>query len=147
MKHIFLNTVVALIALFSVSSAMAQKAHGPITSTDNGKTITVCYDISGLGNISEVQITLSYSATVFGECFNPGNKDESVPAHNNVIPRSGETFTAPVHNGRANACFTSTTVFTAGSCPNPNWTSVVTDVAFSNITLTVLGKTFNVQNP
>jgi len=147
MKYIFSSTVIVLIALFSVSSAIAQKAHGPITSVDNGKTITVCYDISGLGNVSDVQITLSYSATVYGECFNPGNKDESVPAHNNVIPSSGETFTAPVRNGRAQGCFTSTTVFSAGSCPNPNWTSVVTDVSFRSITLTVLGKTFNVQNP
>jgi len=147
MKHIFLNTVIASIALFSVSSAMAQKAHGPITSTDLGKNLRVCYDISGLGNVTEVQITLSYSATVFAECFNPGNKDESVPAHNRVVPSSGETFTAPVRNGRAVACFNSTTVFSPGSCPNPNWTGVVTDVSFSNITLTVLGKTFNVQNP
>jgi len=147
MKHFALNTVLALIALFSVSRAVAQKAHGPITSQDLGKNLRVCYDISGLGNISDVQITLSYSATVYGECFNPGNRDESVPAHNNVIPSSGETFSAPVRNGRAQGCFNSTTVFTAGSCPNSNWTSVVTDVSFSNITLTVLGKTFNVQNP
>jgi hypothetical protein len=147
MKHFFLNTVVALIALFGVSSAVAQKAHGPITSTDLGQNLRVCYDISGLGNVTEVSIRLSYTATVFGECFNPGNRDESVPAHNNVIPGAGETFVAPVHNGRATACFNSTTVFQAGTCPNPRWSSVVTDVSFSNITLTVLGKTFNVQNP
>jgi hypothetical protein len=145
MKHIFLNTVIASIALFSVSSTMAQKAHGPITSTDQGQTIRVCYDISGLGNVSEVQMTLSYTATVFAECFNPGNRDESVPAHNSVVPSAGETFTAPVRNGRAVGCFNSTTVFSPGSCPNSNWTASVTDVSFSNITLSVLRRTFNVQ--
>lgn len=145
MKRIFLNSILATIALFSVSSAIAQKAHGPITGVDQGLTIRVCYDISGLGNVSNVDLTLNYTATVSGECFNPGNKDESVPAHNNVIPSSGETVTVPVRNGRAVGCFNSTTVFTAGGCPNANWSSQVTGVAFSNVTLSVLKKTFNVQ--
>jgi len=145
MKRIYLNSIIALIALFSVNSAIAQKAHGPITGVDKGKFLTVCYDISGLGNVSDVNITVVYTATVFGECFNPGNKDESVPAHNNVVPSAGQTVNVPVTNGRAVGCFDTTTEFTAGSCPNPNWTSVVTDVSFSNVTLTVLKKTFNVQ--
>lgn len=145
MKRFYLNTIIASIAVFSVNTALAQKAHGPITGVDQGTTIRVCYDISGLGNVSNVDITLAYTATVYGECFNPGNKDESVPAHNNVVPSSGETVNVPVTNGRAVGCFNSTTVFTAGSCPNTNWNSVVTDVSFSNVTLTVLKKTFNVQ--
>jgi len=145
MKRIYLNSLIALIALCSVNSAIAQKAHGPITGVDQGQTIRVCYDISGLGNVSNVDITLRYTATVFGECFNPGNKDESVPAHNNVVPSAGQTLNLPVTNGRAVGCFDSTTEFTAGSCPNTNWRSVVTDVSFSNVTLSVLKKTFNVQ--
>src|ERR1051325_9943742 len=143
MKHITLNSVIALIALFSVNSAIAQKAHGPITGVDQGQTIRVCYDISGLGNVSDVDIRLAYTATVFGTCTNPGGS--VVEPHNTVIPSAGETFTVPVTNGRAVGCFNSTTVFTGGTCPNPNWTSAVTDVSFSNVTLTVLKKTFNVQ--
>jgi hypothetical protein len=145
MKRIYLNTIIAAIALFSVNSAIAQKAHGPITGVDQGLTIRICYDISGLGNVSDVDLRLAYTATVSGECFNPGNRDESVPAHNNVIPSSGETVNVPVRNGRAVGCFNSTTVFTAGGCPNGNWTSEVTGVSFSNVTLSVLKKTFNVQ--
>ncbi len=49
MKCIFLNTIIAAIALFSANSAIAQKAHGPITGVDQGQTIRICYDISGLG--------------------------------------------------------------------------------------------------
>lgn len=145
MKRIFFKTIIAAIALFSANSAMAQKAHGPITGVDQGLTIRVCYDISGLGNVTSVDITLAYAATVSGECFNPGNKAESVPAHDNVVPSSGETVTVPVKNGRAVGCFNSTTVFTAGSCPNTNWRSEVTGVSFSNVTLSVLKRTFNVQ--
>lgn len=149
MKHTNLSSVIALIALFIVSTATAQNARlkSPLSPTDNGQTLTICYDISGLGNVTEVQMSLNYDVTVFSECFNPGNREESVPAHNKVISDVGEDFTVPVHNGRAIGCFTTTDTFTPGSCPNGNWTSEVTDVAFFGITLSVLGKTFNSRNP
>src|SRR5687768_613253 len=68
MKHTYyLRAIIAIIALFSVNNAVAQKAHGPITGVDQGQTIRVCYDISGLGNVSNVDIRLAYTATVFGE--------------------------------------------------------------------------------
>jgi hypothetical protein len=145
MKHANLSSFIALIALFLVSTATAQnpKLKRPLTVTDNGLTFTICYDISGLGNVTEVDVVVTYNATVFSECFNPGNRDESVPAHNKVISGVSEPFTVPVRNGRVNTCSSSSQTFTPGSCPNSNWTAEVTDVSFSNVTLTVLGKTFS----
>jgi hypothetical protein len=147
MKHTILSSFIAFIALFIVSTASAQnpKSHGPVRANDKGQTLEVCFDISGLGNVTEVQMTLTYDATVYSECFNPGNRDESVPAHNKVVPGNSIPFTVPVRNGRATDCFTAEQTFTPGSCPNPNWTAVVTDVSFSNVKLTILGKTFVAQ--
>ncbi|HEX6431319.1 MAG TPA: hypothetical protein VF008_26695 [Niastella sp.] len=148
MKHTNLSSVIALIALFIVSTATAQNARlkSPLSVTDNGLTFTICYDISGLGNVSQVTMELNFDATVSGECRNPGNGDV-VPAHNKVVSDVGEEFAVPVHNGRAVGCFTTTSTFTPGRCPNTNWTSQVTNVSFSGITLSVLGKTFTANNP
>jgi hypothetical protein len=145
MKHANLSSLIALIALFLVGTATAQspKLKSPLRVTDNGQTFTICYDISGLGNVTEVEVIVTYNATVFSECFNPGNREESVPAHNKVVTGISEPFTVPVRNGRATFCSQSTQTFTPGSCPNGNWTAEVTDVSFSNVTLTVLGKTFS----
>jgi hypothetical protein len=145
MKHTKLSGIIALIALFIVSTAAAQnpRLKKPLDVDDLGQTFRICYDISGMGNVTEVQMSLTYDATVFSECFNPGNRDESVPAHNKVVPGNAEEFTAPVHNGRAIGCFTTEETFTPGSCPNTNWTAIVTDVSFTNVKLTVLGKTFS----
>jgi hypothetical protein len=145
MKHTNLSGVIALIALFIVSTATAQNAKlkKPLTVNDNGQTVTICYDISGLGNITEVTMRITYDATVTSECFNPGNREESVPPHNKVFPGNSEEFTVPVHNGRAADCYESTKTFPAEKCPSSNWTVVVTDVSFSNVKLTVLGKTFS----
>jgi hypothetical protein len=145
-----LNCTIALIALLTVSSVMGQRAklQSPLTTTDNVKTLTVCYDITGLGNVTQVTMTLLYNAVVNSECFNPGNKEGSVPGQNQVFSGVGDEFTVPVHNGRATGCFTTNeNEFPAGGCPSSSWTGVVTNVTFSNITLQVLGRTFSAPNP
>src|SRR5688500_17159489 len=114
MKHTNLSSIITFIALFIVSTATAQnpRLKSPLRPTDNGQTLIICYDISGLGNVSQVTMTLTYDATVFGECFNPGNREESVPAHNRVVSDVGQDFAVPVHNGRAVGCFETTDTFT-----------------------------------
>jgi hypothetical protein len=148
MKKIF-SSVLTVIALLSITSAFAQspKVHAPLTSTDNGTTLTVCYDISGLGNITSVEITCAYSVSIASECNNPGSSTGPVPGQSKMASVPGETKTVPVQNGRATGCFTTETVFTAGKCPNNKWTGTVTDVTFSNISLSLLGKTFPAPNP
>ena len=151
MKHTKLNSVIAFIALLITGSVAAQspKQHTPLSATDNGTVFTICYDISGLGNVTEVLMTLTYDATVYSECFCPGNGtgtgDGSVPGQNKVVPGNAEEFTVPVHNGRATGCYKTTKTFTPGKCPNDSWSGVVVDCSFTNIQLTVLGKTFTVK--
>ena len=150
MKRTMLNCAIVLIALLTVNTAIAQSAKlkSPLTTTDNVKTLTVCYDITGLGNVSQVTMTLRYNAVVASECFNPGNKQESVPGQNQTFSGVGDEFTVPVHNGRATGCFTTDEdEFQAGGCPSSSWRGSVTNVTFSNITLQVLGRTFSAQNP
>lgn len=147
MKHTFyLRAVIALIALFSVSNVSAQKLHSISSSTNADNIMVVCYDISGLGNVSSVTLTLRYTVTVSGECFNPGKRTESVPAHDNVITEPGLSTDVPVKNGRATGCINSGPI-TAGSCPNPNWNAEVTDASYTNVTLSVLKRNFNVPSP
>jgi hypothetical protein len=148
MKRTILNSAIALIAILIAGTVSAQspRLKKALTVTDNGLTFTICYDISGLGNVTEVQMSLTYDATVFSECFNPGEGtgtgDGSVPGQNKVVPANEEEFAVPVHNGRAIGCYTTTKAFTPGKCPNNSWTGLVVDCTFSNISLTCLGRVF-----
>jgi hypothetical protein len=144
MKRFLQAFAIAAITLLSVNKVSAQNAHlmAPLTATDNGLTATICYDIAGLGNVSETQLTLSYSAVVTTECTNYGG---NVAPGQTKVNKVTETFKVPVSNGRATGCVDTKSVFPAGKCPNGNWTGSVTDVTFSNITVTVAKKTFTVN--
>jgi hypothetical protein len=63
MKHITLNTVITFIALFIVSAATAQnpKLKSPLVVHDLGTSFEICFDISGLGNASQVDMVLTYT--------------------------------------------------------------------------------------
>ena len=139
MKKIF-SSVIAMLALFTVSTVHAQVLKS-LTVTDLGNTLKVCYDIAGLGNVSSTDITLTYTATVTTECVNQGG---NVAPGQTKTTTTSETFTAPVRNGRTVGCYT-TTEPQPGTCPPGFAGGRVTDVTFTNVTLTVQGKTFTAQ--
>lgn len=147
MKARMLTFLIALVALLSFGYANAQNPHlmSPLTSTDNGITLTVCYDIAGIGNVSQTKLTITYDAEVISECTNPGGN--VAPGQTKRIRKVAEDFIVEVKNGRARGCSTTQNVFEPGRCPNGQWTGAVTDVIFSNISITIAGKTFSVPNP
>lgn len=139
MKKVFQSIAIIAIALFTVANASAQNPQlkAPLTVTDNGKTLTVCFDIAGLGNVSQTQLTVNFTSTITTICTNNGG---------NVAPglvktaKGSQTFMVPVSNGRTTGCVT-TTEPTPGRCPGGQ-TASVSDVSFSNVSVTVAGKTF-----
>jgi hypothetical protein len=146
MKSIILSSLIGLVALFTVSSATAQspKLRGPLTATDLGDKLEVCFDISGLGNVSETQLTVTFDATVTTQCRNRGGN--IAPGQTQTISGADETFTVPVSNGRATGCVQTTQTFEPGSCPPGFAGGEVTDVSFSNVRVTVAGRTFRVSS-
>ena len=137
MKKLILSCFVS--AIMGAGSVMAQNLHfvsGP-TITDNGSTLTATGSIAGLGNNQLVVISLSSTATITTTCTNAGG---------NVAPGQIKTETVSFteefrsgENGRVN--FTLITPLpTPGECPNDNWTGAITDVAFSNVSISVNGQ-------
>ncbi|GAB3235468.1 hypothetical protein GCM10027346_25230 [Hymenobacter seoulensis] len=147
MKTKFITLLILLLAIFNINTVQAQsiKEKEPLIAYDLGKLVKVCYDVAGLGNLTSVDVTLTYDAYVYTQCTNPG--DNIAPGQSKSYPSNSETITVPVRNGRIHGCVTSTKVFPAGDCPNSKWTGSVSDVTFTNVKLTVLGKSFTATNP
>jgi hypothetical protein len=148
MKKYIQSMAIVIIALLSISTAFAQnpRLKSPLTVQDLGTQFRICYDISGLGNVNEVTIQLNYQADVSSVCFNRGRDAGPVPGQDQSFTQNPVSFTAPVHNGRARGCYTTETVFQPGACPNGFDRGEVSDVAFSNITFSILGETFSVND-
>jgi hypothetical protein len=142
MKNIILNSVIALLVLFSFNIAQAQNIHfiGSPTIQDLGTQLRFCGKLAGLGNSELVNITLSTTATTITTCTNPGGNVAPGQTKTGTVSTSG-TFTSD-KNGQVTFCLTTNTP-TPGRCPNGQWTGTVTDVTFSNTTLRVNGQVVN----
>jgi hypothetical protein len=144
MKKVFKFFSIIAITLLTVSKASAQNPHllSPLNVTDNGTTLTVCYDMAGLGNVTQTALTVNFTQTITTICTNNGG---------NVAPglvktvKGSQTFMVAVTNGRATGCVT-TTEPAPGKCPNGQ-TASVSDVSFSNVSVSIEGKTFKAPNP
>ena len=142
MRRIAIITLVvfAFTATLAVAASVHFKPKGP-TFTDTGLTLTVNGTLAGLGN-GDVIITVqaSGSATTIG--FNrggniaPGQTLQATETGTQTIPASeiqnGEVFFSVTTQPPAQP-----TAKEAG-LPNNNWTAVITDVAFSSATITVM---------
>jgi hypothetical protein len=149
MKAKILSFAIAFITLLSFDTAYAQHPNlrSPLTSSEQGLQLKVYYDISGLGNVSSVFIELKYDVEVTTECFNRGQQDKAVPGQSGFFSDTKSTFEVPVKNGRAKGFITTQNQYPTGSCPAGFRSSAVVDATYSNITLKVLGSTFDVPNP
>ncbi|MGI8638016.1 MAG: hypothetical protein ACR2KZ_21680, partial [Segetibacter sp.] len=81
MKKSILSLAIALVALVSFSTASAQQNPKPgvhenaqttFYTDPNDQSLVVCYNISGLGNISSVDVTITYDVTVTTFCTTRG---------------------------------------------------------------------------
>lgn len=142
MKKTILNSVIALVALFSVNIAVAQNIHfkGSPTIQDLGTQLRFCGKLVGLGNSELVTITLNTTATTITTCTNPGGNVAPGQTKTGTVSTSG-TFQSD-KNGNVTFCLTTATP-TPGPCPNGQWTGRVTDVQFSNSSISVNGQVVN----
>jgi hypothetical protein len=129
---------------FSAAPAIAQSGHfvtgggNAPSCTDIGLQVECDGKVAGLGGTTfEITIEADGIATV--ECINPGGN--RAPGQDTAVTVAGTTDPLPTpRNGQFN--FTVTTdspdpLPPTPTCPNNQWTPVITDVAFTDATLTL----------
>jgi hypothetical protein len=142
LRTIVVATVALVVMLATASVASAQSGHfvGTPTCTDEGTFVECTGKVAGLGGTT-FRIDVSATGVADVTCTNPAG---------NVAPGQSFTFAGAGSTGdqltprNGQFRFTvSTTAPTApaGSCPNPMWTATVTDVHFTDATLTLFEDT------
>lgn len=154
MKARIFSLLFALLAVFAFNDAFAQgkpdknignpHLQGPLYATHTGLFLEVCFDVAGLGNVSETDLVIKYDAFVETECENPAGN--VAPGQSQQFKGETEDFKVKVSNGRASDCKTTTQTFSAGKGPNPKWDCKVVKVTYSNISISIGGKTFPVTD-
>jgi hypothetical protein len=111
--------------------------------TDNGLTLTGAGELSGLGN-GDVLVTITATANPEATCGNPGSNTWEAPGQNPAPITVTGSVSIPeeeVKNGNTPFGVTTTAPVTpvpgAPDCPNPNWTEVIVDLAFTTAVITV----------
>src|SRR5262249_25879501 len=138
--------MLAGLAVIGITAAVVYAASvhfvGRPTFTDNGTTLTVAGRLAGLGN-EDLTITVTAQGTAIVICTNPGGQD--VPGQNRppiTATASQNISAADIMNGHVDFSVTTPeppppTPEEAG-CPNPNWTTRISDVVFTSVTITVI---------
>jgi hypothetical protein len=132
---IALLTSLAVLLVPGVAQAAVTFHSGP-TFTDNGTTLTVRGNVSGLGN-EDLSVFLSATGVAEVTCTNPAGN--VAPGQDTTTTTSGSQTGIEPKNGRAT--FTVTTAQPTAptdACPNRKWTATVTDVDFTSATLTLV---------
>jgi hypothetical protein len=139
MKRYLVLGVVAAAALAFPSFASAQSGHfvGTPTCTDEGTTVECDGKVAGLGGTT-FTIIVEAEGTADVTCTNPGGY--VAPCQSFSFDAAGQSGPFPTpRNGQARfTVATDAPTAPAGSCPNPQWTATVTDVAFTDATLTLI---------
>jgi hypothetical protein len=136
----FVVSLVAALAVLAVfaGTALAQSGHfvGTPTCRDIGTQVQCTGKVAGLGGTT-FTITVEAEGTASVTCTNPaGNVAPGQSFTTTVVGTSGP-FATP-RNGQARFTVTSDApTAPPGSCPNPKWTATVTDVEFTDATITL----------
>ena len=135
---------VAVFTLAGVAGAATSGAHftngGSPVCTDQGLNLNCTAEVAGLGNTT-VTATVQASGTAVGvTCTSPGGN--TAPGQNPALPvnPSGTQSIDNPKNGRANLNVTTATPTVTpqqAGCPNKNWQTSISDVIFSDYTLTI----------
>ena len=132
-------TIAALAALSLTATASAQSGHfvGTPTCTDIGTQVECKGKVAGLGGTT-FTILVSAEGTASVECTNPGGNVAPGQSFTTTTTGSSGPFATP-RNGQTRFTVTSNTpTAPPGSCPNEKWSAAVTDVAFTEATITLL---------
>jgi hypothetical protein len=144
MKRLLLLSVVAVAALAFPGVASAQSGHfvtgggNAPTCTDIGLQVQCSGKVAGLGGTT-FEITVEATGTASVVCINPAG--HRAPGQDTTVTVSGTTTPLPTpRNGQFQ--FTVTTDSPAPlpatpTCPNDQWTPVITDVVFTTATLSL----------
>ena len=141
-RYLLLLTVAIVGALAFSPAASAQAGHfvGTPTCTDEGTFLECLGKVAGLGGTT-FRIDVSASGVADVTCTNPGG--QVAPGQSFSFEGAGSTGDQLTpRNGQFR--FSVTTVSPTappGSCPNPMWTATVTDVHFTDATLTLFEDT------
>jgi hypothetical protein len=135
-------TVLAVVALPAI--ATAQSGHfltggnNAPTCTDIGTQVMCTGKVAGLGGTT-FEITIEADGIASVECRNPGGN--VAPGQDTAVTVEGSTDPLPTpRNGRY--VFSITTddpepLPSTPTCPNPQWTAEIVDVAFTTATLSL----------
>jgi hypothetical protein len=144
MKRFLLLSTLAVAALAFPGVASAQSGHfvtggnNTPTCTDIGLQVQCTGKVAGLGGTT-FEITIQAAGIASVVCFNPAGNQ--APGQDTAVTVSGTTGPLPTpRNGQY--VFTITTDSPAPlpatpTCPNEMWTPVITDVAFTDATLSL----------
>lgn len=130
-------TLLAIGLLTGTAQARVVFHAGP-TFTDEGTTLNVTGNVSGLGN-DDLTAVITASGVGDVTCTNPAGN--VAPGQRTNVTTSGTQSDIEVKNGRAT--FDVTTAEPpapdpAVVCPNRKWTAAITDVEFTSATLTLI---------
>ena len=139
--------ITALVVAAFPATTLAQNAHlkgrNPVLVVDNVLTLTATATYAGLGNFDTLQ-NVTARAQPTAVCINPGSGEHQPAGQNPAeVDVSGSTAVpaGDIKNGNVTIATTTTPPTTpvagAPDCPNPNWTEVITDMAFTSATITL----------
>jgi hypothetical protein len=136
--------VVAMVLGLASTAAVAQSGHfltgggNAPTCTDIGTQVTCSGKVAGLGGTT-FEITIEADGIASVECSNPAG--HRAPGQDTAVTVEGSTDPLPTpRNGQYR--FTVTTddpdpLPPTPTCPNPQWTATIVDVAFTTATLSL----------
>jgi hypothetical protein len=149
MRRVATAVMVLALMMFMAGPSLAASVHlkggknAEPTFTDNGLTLTADGELSGLGN-GDVFVAIVATADVAATCINPGSGAHEPPGQNPAEATVEGSLTIPedeVKNGNTPFSVVTdppeTPIPGAPDCPNPNWTEVIDDLAFTSATITV----------
>jgi hypothetical protein len=118
---ILIAVVAVMVLTMSVATAGSPHFVGDCSKTQDGNTLTVTCKEAGLGNVEQIEVTISATAL----CINNGGKHPKAVNKEDLA----EAFSEPVQNGKADYTETLTASFQP-PCDPPM------EVQFSNVTVT-----------
>jgi len=137
-RYLVLGVITAAALLAFPAFAAAQSGHfvGTQTCSDIGTQVSCSGKVAGLGGTT-FTITVTAQGTASVTCTNPAGNVAPGQSFSFTAAGSSGPFATPRNGQSAYTVTTNAPMAPAGSCPNPQWTATVTDVAFTTATLSL----------